>query len=149
MLLSYRSLLATRVTMYWDDEKDRVLMRKMALCGIFQHKSAIWERGQFWQEIATNRNNYRDFSVILLAFWDQFTTILRKYNNYTWKEIRGIEHRGEEKTEYKTIYDTCTFLIQKKLRQWRKRHLKLWQQRDSNPQLLSSSTSTQCFSQTG
>ena len=114
MPLSYRSLLATRVTMYWDDEKDRVLMRKMALCGIFQHKSAIWERGQFWQEIATNRNNYRDFSVILPAFWDQFTTILRKCNNSTWKEIQGTEHRGEEKTEYNTIYDTCTFLIQKK-----------------------------------
>ena len=37
------------------------------------------------------------------------------------KEIQETELAGEEKTEYKTIYDdACTFLIQKKLQQWGK-----------------------------
>ena len=42
--------------MQWDDEKDRLLMREMASCGIFQHKSASRERGQFREEFATNSN---------------------------------------------------------------------------------------------
>ena len=44
-------------------------MRKMASCEIFQHKSASQERGQFWQEFATNRD-YQDFSLILGTFQD-------------------------------------------------------------------------------
>ena len=41
LLVILFSRLATRVTMYCDDEKDRLLMLKMASCGIFQQKSAI------------------------------------------------------------------------------------------------------------
>ena len=42
-----------------------------------------------------------------------------------WKKY-GTELAGEEKTEYKTIYDnTCTFLIHKKLQKWVRRHLKI------------------------
>ena len=46
-------------------------------CGIFQHKSLSRERGQFWQGITTNRNNYQDFSVMLCIFRDGFMTIMR------------------------------------------------------------------------
>ena len=46
--------------MYWDDERDQLLMQEMASCGIFQHNAASRERSQ-WQEFATN-SNYQDFS---------------------------------------------------------------------------------------
>ena len=55
--------------MQWDYEKEGLLMREMAFCGIFQHKSASEERGQFWQEFATKRNS-QDFSLLLGAFRD-------------------------------------------------------------------------------
>ena len=87
-------------------------MQQMASCGIFQHKSASRERGQFWQKIATNRND-QNFSLILCTFWDWFMTKLRK-------KIQGTELAGEEKTEC-----TCTFLIERKLQQKGKRQLKI------------------------
>ena len=52
----------------------------MAPFGIFQRKSASQERGQFWQELATNRN-YQDFYLILRTFQNCFMTIMRKYND--------------------------------------------------------------------
>ena len=100
-------------------------MRETASCGIFQHKSASRDRCQFWQEIAINCN-YQDFSLILHTFRDWFMTVMRKYNDKTQKETQRTEFAGEEKTEYKIIYDnTCILLIQKKLQQWGKRHLKI------------------------
>ena len=37
-------------------------------------------------------------------------TVVMNNNDQTQKEIQGTELAGEEKTEYKTIYDnTCTF----------------------------------------
>ena len=55
-------------------------MQEIASCGIFQHKSASRDRGQFWHEFATN-SNYQDFTLILRAFRDRFMTIVRKYND--------------------------------------------------------------------
>ena len=53
-------------------------------------------------------------------------TVMRKYNDKTQKETQRTEFAGEEKTEYKIIYDnTCILLIQKKLQKWGKRHLKI------------------------
>ena len=46
--------------MYCDDEKYRLVMREMASYGIWQHRSASRERGQFWWEITPNRND-QDF----------------------------------------------------------------------------------------
>ena len=38
-----------------DNEKDQLLMWEIASCVMLQYKSANQERGQFWQEIATNQ----------------------------------------------------------------------------------------------
>ena len=107
---------------------DWLLMREIffdrASCGIFQHKSASLERGQFWQEIATNQ--------ITKIFHKQYFSGLSDDNHEEkqwlkkYKEIQRTELASEEKTEYKTICcNTCTFLIQKKLQQCIKRHLKI------------------------
>ena len=62
-------MLITRVTVQWNEERDRLLMQEMGSCGIFQHNSASRERGQFWQQFATN-SNYQDISLILGTCWD-------------------------------------------------------------------------------
>ena len=53
-------------------------------------------------------------------------TVLRKYNDWTQKEIQRTQLAGEEKLEFKIMsIHVCTFLIQKKLQQWVKIHLKI------------------------
>ena len=62
--------------MQWNEEKDLLLMREMASLGVFQHKSGSRERGQVWQQIATNLNGYPNFFVTLRAVRERFTTII-------------------------------------------------------------------------
>ena len=67
-----------RVTMQWNEEKDLLLMRKMASLGVFQYKSGSRERDQVWQQITTNLNGYPNFSATLRAVRERFTTITKK-----------------------------------------------------------------------
>ena len=77
----------------------------MASCGIFHHKLASQEMGQFWQAITTNQIiNTLYFSG---SIYDNHEKI--QWLNLKKKAIQGTELAGGKK---KTIHDnTCTFLI--------------------------------------
>ena len=62
--------------MQWNEERDILLLCEMAASGIFQTKSGIRERGNSWQNIATNLNAYNDFIVTLCAVRDRYTNIM-------------------------------------------------------------------------
>ena len=78
-------------------------MREMASLRVFQHKLGIRERGQVWQQIATNLNGYPNFSETLCAVRERFTTIMRKYKAKIRKEVQGTGLGGQELTEYETL----------------------------------------------
>ena len=73
--------------MKWNEEKDLLLMREIAAKGIFQNKAGSRERGNIWQEIATNLNNYEEFVVTLRGVRDRFSVIMKSYKAKTRKEV--------------------------------------------------------------
>ena len=89
--------------MQWNEEKDLILMGEMASLGVFQHKSGSREKGQVWQQIATNLNGYPNFSETPCAVRERFTTIMRKYKAKIRKEVQGTGLGGQELTEYETL----------------------------------------------
>ena len=80
-------------------------MREMASLRVFQHKSGIRQRGQVWQQTATNLNGYPNFSVTLRAVKERSTTIIRKYKAKIRKEVQGTGFGGQELTEYETLLE--------------------------------------------
>ena len=91
--------------MQWNEDKDLLVMREMLSLSVFQHKSGSREKGQAWQKIATNLNDYPNFSVTLRAVRERFTTIMRKHKAKTRKEVQGTGLGGEEPTEYETLLE--------------------------------------------
>ena len=91
--------------MKWNEEKDLLLTREMAARGIFQNKAGSRERGNIWQEIATNLNNYEEFVVTLRGVRDRFSVIMKSYKAKTRKEVQGTGLAGEELTEYEMILE--------------------------------------------
>ena len=67
--------------MQWNEEKEVFMFREMAGKGIFDYKSGSRERGNLWQEIAYNLNNYEGFSVTARAIRDRFTSVMKKYKS--------------------------------------------------------------------
>lgn len=82
------------------------MMREMAAIGIFNHRSGSRERGQIWQTIATNLNNFEDFGgVTSRAVRDRFTTIMKKYKAQTNKDLKASGLGGDEPSEFENLME--------------------------------------------
>ena len=65
-------------------ERNIPLLREMAASVTFQIKFVKFgsrERRNIWQNIASNLNAYNDFTFMLRAVTDQFTTIMLIYKS--------------------------------------------------------------------